>query len=110
MAVAARVAGVVERVRFREGDSVTASTPLAEIEPERYSLATAAARAALAKAQATADEAKNGLERRQAVNVKNPDLVRAEEVDAWRTRVAAAAAEIQQAKTCLLYTSPSPRD
>jgi len=110
VAVTARVAGVVERVRFREGDSVTASTPLAEIEPERYRLATEAVRAALAKAQATADEARNGLERRQAVNVKNPDLVRAEEVDAWRTRVAAAAAEIQQAKTALALAELNQRD
>ncbi len=110
VAVTARVAGVVERVRFREGDSVTAETPLAEIEPERYRLATEAARAALAKAQATADEAKNGLERRQAVNVKNPDLVRAEEVDAWRTRVASAAAEIQQAQTALSLAELNQRD
>lgn len=110
VAVTARVAGVVERVRFREGDSVTAETPLAEIEPERYRLATEAARAALAKAQATADEARNGLERRQAVNVKNPDLVRAEEVDAWRTRVASAAAEIQQAQTALALAELNQRD
>lgn len=110
VAVTARVAGVVERVRFREGDSVTAETPLAEIEPERYRLATEAARAVLAKAQATAAEAKNGLERRQAVNVKNPDLVRAEEVDAWRTRVAAAAAEIQQAQTALSLAELNQRD
>lgn len=110
VAVTARVAGVVERVRFREGDSVTADTPLAEIEPERYRLATEAARAALAKAQATADEARNGLERRQAVNVKNPDLVRAEEVDAWRTRVASAAAEIQQAQTALSLAELNQRD
>lgn len=110
VAVTARVAGVVERVRFREGDSVTAETALAEIEPERYRLATEAARAALAKAQATADEARNGLERRQAVNVKNPDLVRAEEVDAWRTRVAAAAAEVQQAATALALAELNQRD
>ena len=110
VAVTARVAGVVERVRFREGDSVTAETALAEIEPERYRLATEAARAVLAKAQATADEARNGLERRQAVNVKNPDLVRAEEVDAWRTRVAAAAAEIQQAQTALSLAELNQRD
>ncbi|MEO8195649.1 MAG: efflux RND transporter periplasmic adaptor subunit [Thermoanaerobaculia bacterium] len=110
VAVTARVAGVVERVRFREGDSVTAETALAEIEPERYRLATEAARAALAKAQATADEARNGLERRQAVNVKNPDLVRAEEVDAWRTRVAAATAEIQQAQTALSLAQLNQRD
>jgi RND family efflux transporter MFP subunit len=110
VAVTARVAGVVERVRFREGDSVTAATALAEIEPERYRLATEAARAVLAKAQATADEARNGLERRQAVNVKNPDLVRAEEVDAWRTRVAAAAAEVQQAQTALSLAELNQRD
>ncbi len=110
VAVTARVAGVVERVRFREGDIVTAATPLAEIEPERYSLATQAAQAALAKSQATADEARNGLERRQAVNVKNPDLVRAEEVDAWRTRVAAAAAEIQQARAALALAELNQRD
>jgi len=110
VAVTARVAGVVERVRFSEGDQVTAETALAEIEPERYRLATEAARAALAKSQATADEAKNGLERRQTVNVKNPDLVRAEEVDAWRTRVAAAAAEIDQAKTALALAELNQRD
>ncbi len=110
VAVTARVAGVVERVRFREGDQVTAETPLADIEPERFALATEAARAALAKAQATADEARNGLERRQAVNVKNPDLVRAEEVDAWRTRVAAAAAEVDQAKTALALARLNQRD
>ncbi|MEO8277140.1 MAG: efflux RND transporter periplasmic adaptor subunit [Thermoanaerobaculia bacterium] len=110
VAVTARVAGVVERVRFREGDSVTAETPLAEIEPERYRLATEAARSVLAKAQATAAEAKNGLDRRQSVNVKNPDLVRAEEVDEWRTRVAAAAADNDQAKTALALAELNQRD
>ena len=44
------------------------------------------------------------------MNVKNPDLVRAEEVDAWRTRVAAAAAEIQQAKTALSLAELNERD
>ena len=34
--VTARVAGVVERVRFREGDTVTPGTVLVEIEPQRY--------------------------------------------------------------------------
>ena len=37
--VTARVAGVVERVRFREGEQVEAGQVLVEIEPERYRLA-----------------------------------------------------------------------
>lgn len=98
VAVTARVAGVVERVRFQEGDSIGTDTVLAEIEPERHRLSVEAARAALAKAEAAEAEAAAGLERRQAVNQRNPDLVRAEEVDQWRTRLAAARAEVAQAR------------
>jgi multidrug efflux system membrane fusion protein len=110
VAVTARVAGVVERVRFREGDSVALDSSLAEIEPERYRLAREAAAAAFAKAEATAAEAQSGLERRQSVNEKNPDLVRAEEVDSWRTRVAAAKADVEQARTDLKLAELNLRD
>lgn len=110
VAVTARVAGVVERVRFREGDTVGLETSLAEIEPERYRLARDAAASALAKAEATAAEAQSGLERRQSVNAKNPDLVRAEEVDSWRTRVAAAKADVEQARTALKLAELNLRD
>ena len=110
IAVTARVAGVVERVRFREGDAVGRETSLAEIEPERYRLAREVAAAALAKAEANAAEAQNGLERRRAVNQKNPDLVRAEEVDSWRTRVAAAQADVEQAKAALKLAELNLRD
>jgi multidrug efflux system membrane fusion protein len=110
VAVTARVAGVVERVRFREGDAVGLETSLAEIEPERYRLAREAAASALAKAEATAAEAQSGLERRQSVNAKNPDLVRAEEVDSWRTRVAAAKADVEQARTALRIAELDLRD
>jgi multidrug efflux system membrane fusion protein len=110
VAVTARVAGVVERVRFREGDTVGLETSLAEIEPERYRLARDAAAAALARAEAGAAEAESGLERRQAVNQKNPDLVRAEEVDSWRTRVASAKADVEQARTNLKLAELNLRD
>ncbi|MGE0638915.1 MAG: efflux RND transporter periplasmic adaptor subunit [Thermoanaerobaculia bacterium] len=110
VAVTARVGGVVEKVRFREGDRVGTETSLAEIEPARYRLAEDAARSALAKAEATAAEAANGLERRQAVNARNPDLVRAEEVDSWRTRVAAARADVEQARTALRLAELNVRD
>ena len=86
VAVTARVGGVVERIRFQEGDAVAPDSVLAEIDPERYRLAAESARAALAKAEAGVAEARSGLERRESVNAKNPDLVRGEEVEARRVR------------------------
>jgi RND family efflux transporter MFP subunit len=110
VAVTARVGGVVERIRFQEGDSVAPQTVLAEIEPERYRLAAEAARAAVAKAEAAAAEARAGLARRESVNAKNPDLVRAEEVDSWRTRLAAARADVAEKETALELAELNQRD
>lgn len=110
VAVTARVAGAVERVLFQEGDVVEPGRVMAEIEPERYRLALAAAQAEHAKALAARDEASAGLERRKAVNAKNPDLVRAEEVDAWRTRLASAAAEVARAASSVELAELNLRD
>jgi multidrug efflux system membrane fusion protein len=110
VAVTARVGGVVERIRFQEGDSVGPESVLAEIDPERYRLAAESARAALAKAEAGVAEAKSGLERRESVNAKNPDLVRGEEVEAWRTRLASAAADADAARTALALAELNQRD
>jgi multidrug efflux system membrane fusion protein len=110
VSVTARVAGVVERVRFQEGDRVDPSRVLAEIEPERFRLAVDSARAELAKAEAARDEAKAGLARRQAVNERNPDLVRREEVDAWRTQLASAEAEVARARASLQLAELNLRD
>jgi multidrug efflux system membrane fusion protein len=108
--VTARVAGVVERLRFQEGDLVDPSRALAEIEPERYRLSAEAARAGLAQAEAQQQEARAGYERRLTVNERNPDLVRAEEVDAWRTRLASATAGVEQAKAALALAELNLRD
>ncbi|GDY11441.1 hypothetical protein LBMAG53_03180 [Planctomycetota bacterium] len=94
VAVTARVAGVVEKVAFREGDSVAADSVLVEIEPERYRLARDAAKAARDEATADLDEARQGLERRERLIREQPDQVRAEEVATWRTRVAASDAAV----------------
>ena len=110
VSVTARVAGVVERVRFEEGDAVTTERVLAEIEPERFRLALDAANADLAKAEAARAQARLGLERRQAVNQKNPDLVRAEEVDAWRTQLAAAEADVARARAAAALAELNLRD
>jgi multidrug efflux system membrane fusion protein len=110
VAVTARVAGVIERVRFAEGDTVTDGQPLVEVEPERYRLAVASARAALVRAEAEQREAELGLERRESVNAKRPDLVKAEDVDAFRTQVAVASADVAEERSALQLAELNLRD
>ncbi len=96
--VTSRVAGVIEKVRFREGDNVTAGQVLAEIEPERFRLSVTQAEAALERAQAGEAEAVSGLARREAAEKENPGLIRGEELETWRTRARTAAADVSAAR------------
>ncbi len=98
VSVTARVAGVVEQVRFMEGDSVGAGQVLAVIEPERHRAQFLAAEAALKQAAAMRDEAAQAWQRRAGLAETNPDLVREEELQAFRTKAAAAEAETMKAK------------
>ena len=99
--ITSRVPGAIDRIHFTEGSLVGPGTLLVEIEPERYRLAVRSAQATLEKAQATGAEAQIGLDRRIAVNAKNPALVKEEDLDAWRTRVSTAKAEVAQARSAL---------
>jgi multidrug efflux system membrane fusion protein len=95
------VPGAIDRIHFAEGNLVGPGTLLVEIEPERYRLAVRSAAATLEKAQAAEAEAKTGLDRRVAVNAKNPALVKEEDLDTWRTRVSTAKAEVAQARSAV---------
>jgi membrane fusion protein, multidrug efflux system len=108
--ITARVAGVVERVGFTEGQEVKKGEVLAEIEPTRYSLAVSAAKAALEKAQASASEAQAGAQRRAAVNEQRPGLLPAEELESFQTRARTAAAEVSAAKAALDQAELNLRD
>ncbi|WP_224241493.1 efflux RND transporter periplasmic adaptor subunit [Hyalangium gracile] len=108
--ITARVAGVVERVGFIEGQTVKKGELLAEIEPTRYSLAVSAAKAALEKAQASASEAQAGAQRRAAVNEQRPGLLPAEELETFQTRARTAAAEVSAAKAALEQAELNLRD
>jgi multidrug efflux system membrane fusion protein len=110
VAVTARVAGAVERVRFTEGQQVAAGQPLVEIEPERYRLAVDAAEATLQKHLAGKAEAEAGYARRQAASAKNPGLIRGEELETWRTRVQTAAASVSEAQAALAQAKLNLRD
>ena len=108
--VTARVPGAVERVLFTEGQLVNRAQPLVEIEPERYRLAVDAAEATLQKQLAARAEAQAGFDRRQAASAKNPGLIRGEEIEAWRTRIQTAAAEVSQAQAALAQAKLNLRD
>jgi multidrug efflux system membrane fusion protein len=108
--ITARVAGVVERVSFTEGQVVKKGEVLAEIEPTRYSLAVAAAKASLEKAQAMATEAQAGAQRRATVNEQRPGLLPAEELETFQTRARTAAAEVSSAKAALDQAELNLRD
>jgi multidrug efflux system membrane fusion protein len=108
--ITARVAGVVERVSFTEGQTVKKGEVLAEIEPTRYSLAVASAKAALEKAQAMASEAQAGAQRRATVNEQRPGLLPAEELESFQTRARTAAAEVSAAKAALDQAELNLRD
>lgn len=81
--VTAEVDGVVNQVRFREGDRVTPETVLASIDPERYRLEAARAEANYQKAVADQARSESDFRRREALAKDN--LLSAEELSRSRT-------------------------
>ncbi len=108
--ITARVAGVVEQVRFMEGQTVKKGEVLAEIEPTRYSIAVRSAQAALEKAQAMKDEAEAASGRRTAANEAKPGLLPAEQLDTAQARARTAAADASAAKAALDQAELNLRD
>jgi len=96
--VTARVSGVVERVKFTEGDMVKKDQVLVEIEPQRYQVAVRSAKASLERVQASQAEAAAGLARREQAIAKSPGLIPAEELETWRTKQMLAGAEEGEAR------------
>lgn len=108
--ITARVAGVVERVLFTEGQAVKKGQALAEVEPSRYAIAVRQARAAVEKAQASAADAEAGLKRREQVNAQRPGLLPTEELETFRTRARTAQAEASSARAQLAQAELNLRD
>ena len=94
--VTSGVEGVVTKVSFREGDSVTTRSVLAEIDPEIFRLRAERARATLDQMAAQEKQALAELRRREELQRQEPPLVSAEEVERARQeadRLRAAGAE-----------------
>lgn len=108
--VTARVAGVVEHVRFSEGDVVKKGQVLVEIDPARYNLAVRRAKATLERAHATEAEAKANLARRENVSAESEGVFSKEDIEGWRTRLRTSAAQAAEAKAALDEANLNLRD
>ena len=108
--VTSRVAGVVERVRFVEGLRVQKGAVLAEIEPERWRIAVASAKASLDKARAAAIEARLAFQRRENLGKSSPGLISAEEVELYGSKFRTAQAEEALARANLEMAELNLRD
>src|SRR5262245_59296697 len=73
--VTSRVAGVVDRVAFSEGQEVKKGDVLVAIDSERFRLAVNSAKAALDKADAAVRDLEAMVARREAASGKNPGLI-----------------------------------
>ncbi|MBI4817865.1 MAG: efflux RND transporter periplasmic adaptor subunit [Deltaproteobacteria bacterium] len=108
--VTSRVSGVVDRVRFAEGDRVQPNEVLAEIEPERFRLAVRSASATLSRAESMKSDAEMALERREEAVRTSPGLIPSEELQSFRTRVRTLEAERAQARASLEEAELNLRD
>ncbi len=94
--VTAEVDGVLTEVNFREGDRVTTSTVIAQIDPERYKLEADRAEALYRRAQADGALAAATLARREALAKEN--LVSVEDLNQIRTASERFTADVASAK------------
>jgi membrane fusion protein, multidrug efflux system len=108
--VTARVPGVVQQIRFREGEVVESGAQLIEIEPERYKLNLESTAAALEKARAAMREAQAGLSRRIDIEGRNPGFVSPEDLENWQTKALSAQADSAQAAANLEIARLNLRD
>lgn len=108
--VTSRVAGVVDRVAFTEGQSVKKGDVLVVIDSERFQLAANSAKAALDKAQAAQKDMEGMVQRREGASDKHPGLIPGEELESYRTKVLTAKADSAVASENLKIAQLNLRD
>lgn len=110
VAVRSRVDGQIERILFREGDSVRAGQPLFQLDDRAARAALAQARATLASARAASVQARGDYQRSAALVGKgfiSQAVVdqRKALADSAMAAISGAAAAVQSAETTLSYLS-----
>jgi RND family efflux transporter MFP subunit len=114
LSIPARVAGIVDRVAFKEGDAVTPSSVLAEIEIDRYRLGEERARAELERAKAQAELAETLLANREKLyeegRRQGKEWVTEEQRVTWRSDARKARADVERARVELELARLNHRD
>ena len=108
--VTARVAGVVDRVAFSEGQEVKKGDVLVVIDSERYRLSVNSARAALEKTQAAQKDTEAMLARREGASEGHPGLIPGEELATYRTKTLTAKADTAVANEAVKVAELNLRD
>lgn len=98
MRIACEVPGVVREVLFEEGDAVEAGQVLATVDPERYAIISAKAKAAHERAAAQAREAESALARRRKLRDKDIGWLSEEEILQYEARLSEAQAAAREAE------------
>src|SRR5205814_4363924 len=99
--VTARVAGIVDRVAFSEGQNVKKGDTLVLIDSERFQLAVNSAKAALEKAQTAQKDNEAMAARRQGASDQHPGLIPSEESETYKTKSLTAKADTDVAAESL---------
>lgn len=108
--VTSRVAGVVDKVAFTEGQQVKKGDVLVIIDSERYRLAVNSSKAALEKAQAAQKDVEGQVTRREGAMDKHPGLIPGEELETYRTKTLTAKADTSVATENLKIAELNLRD
>lgn len=108
--VTARVAGVVDKVAFREGQDVKSGDALVIVDSERYVLAVNSAKAAVDKAKASEQDTQAQVQRRETASASHPGLIAGEEVETYRTKTLTAKADTEVAQEALKTAQLNMRD
>jgi multidrug efflux system membrane fusion protein len=108
--VTSRVAGVVDRVAFTEGQEVKKGDLLVVIESERYQLAVNSAKATVAKTAAALADAEAMVTSREKASAEHPGLIPAEELATYKTKALTANADAMSASEALKVAMVNLRD
>lgn len=108
--VTARVAGVVDRVAFSEGQQVKKGDVLVVIDSERYRLSVNSAKANVEKATAAQKDTEAMVTRREGASETHPGLIPGEELATFRTKSLTAKADTAVASEALKVAELNLRD
>ncbi len=108
--VTSRVSGVVDSVKFQEGQNVKKGDVLVVIDSERFQLAVNSANAGLVKAKAAQADTQAMVARRQGASDQHPGLIPGEELETYKTKSLTSAADTAAAAESVKIAQLNLRD